>query len=252
MFAAMMAGGTFTFPRLTTSPATYTESGSATVQFSPKIGTTSLTIACNAGGGTAGEYNPPFTSAYDEGGGGQGARATGIVISCVDNDNFELTFVTESGRGKRLTLKKNGSTVLDLKGGENSPVTGGDGGDGGDALTPSVSGGTGGTGVADAGSGASTSYSSGTVYSGQGGWYAGNQSAAWIAYRDAEWPDYDNTNIGGFKSIIINGPGGGSNQDTNSAEAGYGGTQTETTEVATSNVTYNMQVPDIARMVITF
>lgn len=245
MFAAMMAGGTFTFPRLTTSPATYTESGSATVQFSPKIGTTSLTIACNAGGGLSAEYNPPFSSAYDEGGGGQGARATGIVVSCTDNDNFELTFVTESNRGKRVTLTKNGSTVLDLRGGIN-------GGAGGAAMTPSIAGGSAGTAVADAGSGSSTSYLSGTVYSGQGGWYAGNKSAGWIAYRDAEWPDADGSNIGGFETIIINGPGGGSNQDASVAELGYGGTQTETTEVATSTVTYFMWVPDIARMVITF
>lgn len=251
MFAAMMAGGTFTFPRLTTSPTTYDQTGSATVQFSPPVGITSLTIDANAGGGLAAEYNPPFSSFYDEGGGGQGARAAGLVVSCADTDQFQLTFTTNSGRGRRVTLTQNGSTILELQGGANASGAG-NGGAGGDAVTPSATGGVGGDSTTDAGSGSSTSYLSGTVYSGQGGWYAGNKSAGWIAYRDAEWPDADGSNIGGFETIIINGPGGGSNQDASAAERGYGGTQTETTEVATSTVTYDYWVPDIARLKITF
>ena len=235
MFAAMMAGGRFTYPRLVSSPATYDQTGAATVQFSPPIGVTTLYMDTNAGGGTSDEYNPPFSSFYDESGGGQGARADNLTISCADTDLFELTITIESGRGRRVKLLQNGSTVFDLRGGVNS-------GAGGDAVTPAVTGGTAGSGVADPGAGSSTSYLSGTVYSGQGSWYAGNKSAAWNAYQAAEWPSYP-----GPTDVIINGPGGGSNEDPNSAEPGYGGTQVEG-----AGPVYYTEVPDIARCVITW
>lgn len=249
MFAAMMAGGRFTYPRLVSSPTTYDQSGAATVRFSPPIGVTTLYVDTNAGGGRVTGGIAPVTV---DTGGGQGARADNLNISCADTDLFELTITTEASRGRRVKLTQNGSTVFDLRGGV-------DGGAGGDAVTPSVTGGVAGTSGTDPGAGSSTSYLSGTVYSGQGAWY-GLGGPGWTAYRNAEWPDFTGaTDPYGFQYVIIQGPGGGSNQDYTLAEPGYGETWGQQTDTNTSPATVTQaEYPDppnnvdIARCVITW
>jgi hypothetical protein len=248
MLAAAMAGGTFVFPRLTTSPTTFDQTGSAVVSFSPPIGTTTLTIASNAGGGDIG------SGFIDKTGGGQGARATGLAVNCANNDVFVLTFTAESGRGQRVVLTQNGVTVVDLRGGFNG--TGSAGGDGGESVTPSVAAGAGQTASVDPTLGASSAYLSGTVFSGDGGWTTANQSAAWIANRDALWPGFDgvtdlNPPNGEFGDIF-RGPGAQSRDNSAAATRGYGGTQYEFTTTTPPSTTIITDPGDLARMVVTF
>lgn len=205
MFAAMMmAGGTFTLPRLTTSPTVYDETGSSVVSFAPPIGVTTLYIDANAGGGM---FSTP--------GGGQGARVENLSITCASNDSFELTFTTESGRGKRIKLVQNSTTLFDLRGGTDSGV-------GGDAVTPSLTGGAVGTAFADPGTGASTSHYSGTAYSGSGGWNLNSPGAS--AYLASYFPD------AGVTYYMSSGMGAKSREAGNSPigfEPGWGASETE-------------------------
>jgi len=245
MFAAAMAGGRFTYPRLVSSPTTYDQTGSTVVQFSPAFGTTLLTINVNAEGG---DYN---SNTYFGGGGGQGAYATGLAVSCADTDLFELTFTSESLRGRRIALTQNGSTVFDLRGGFDGVASALSifdtyGGDGGEALTPSVTAGVGGAYNTDPTNGSSTSYLSGTVYSGDGGFNAqNNTSAAWIAYQGAEFPN----NGGGADPTIVQGPGGGSSET--GGDPGWGATEALDYNCSPSPCGVRF-APDIARCVITW
>jgi hypothetical protein len=226
MFAAAMTGGSFAAPRLTASPSTYTQSGDATVRFSPPVGVTTIYVDANAGGGA----NVPSGN-----GGGQGAWADNLTISCASDDIFSLTFVAESGRGYRVKLVQNTTTLLEVRGGV-------DGGDGGSALTPSLTGGTAGTVSVDPGSGTSTSYLSGTVYSGGGGWDASLASPGAAAQIATYWPG------AGVTYVFRSGMGAKADQ-TNGYEVGYGGTRTETSPTPGTVVD---RAPDIARCVITW
>lgn len=237
MFAAMMAGGSFPAQRLTSNPTVYQPAyadPSFSTEFSAPLGVSSLTINAFAGGGFSALYNPPLSFDIGERGGGQGARASGIVVSAAPNDRFALSIVPESGRGKRLTLVKNGTTILDLRGGF-------DAGSGGGAVVPSVAGGAGGTSTVDPGAGASASYLSGTVYGGQGGWKTG--SPGWVAYQELQWPDYDGSVIDGAKYTIANGPGGGSGQ---ASTPGYGGTQVLVEYISPPSESYDEIPPNNA------